>query len=71
MRDGVRRVTYISEVVGMEGDIITMQDLFTFDYTGEGADGKLQGNFKSQGIRPHFAEKASYFGLERALLEAV
>ena len=71
MRDGVRRVTYISEVVGMEGEIITMQDLFTFDYTGEGADGKLQGNFKSHGIRPHFAEKASYFGLERALLEAV
>ncbi len=71
MRDGVRRITYISEVVGMEGEIITMQDLFTFDYTGEGADGKLQGNFKSHGIRPHFAEKASYFGLERALLEAV
>lgn len=71
MRDGVRRVTYISEVVGMEGDIITMQDLFSFEYTGEGADGKLQGIFKSHGIRPHFAEKASYFGLERALLEAV
>ncbi len=71
MRDGVRRVTYISEVVGMEGDIITMQDLFSFEYTGEGADGRLQGNFRSHGIRPHFADKASYFGLERALLEAV
>lgn len=71
MRDGVRRITYISEVVGMEGDIITMQDLFTFEYTGEGADGRLQGNFRSHGIRPHFADKASYFGLERALLEAV
>ncbi len=71
MRDGVRRVTHISEVVGMEGDIITMQDLFTFEFTGEGSDGKLQGNFRSHGIRPHFAEKAGYFGLERALLEAV
>ena len=71
MRDGVRRVTYISEVVGMEGDIITMQDLFTFAYSGEGPDGKLQGSFKPHGIRPHFTEKASYFGLERALLEAM
>ncbi|WP_235830116.1 CpaF family protein [Algihabitans albus] len=70
MRDGVRRVTYISEVVGMEGEVITMQDLFSFAYAGEGPDGKLQGTFKSHGIRPHFTEKASYFGLERALLEA-
>lgn len=71
MRDGVRRVTYISEVVGMEGEIITMQDLFSYVYAGEGPDGKLQGSFKSHGIRPHFTEKASYFGLERALLEAM
>ncbi len=71
MRDGVRRVTHISEVVGMEGEVITMQDLFTFEYAGEGPDGRLQGTFKSHGIRPHFAPKAAYFGLERALMEAV
>jgi pilus assembly protein CpaF len=71
MRDGVRRITHVSEVVGMEGDVITMQDLFTFEFAGEAADGKLQGNFRSHGIRPHFAQKAAYFGLERALLEAV
>jgi pilus assembly protein CpaF len=71
MRDGVRRVTSITEVVGMEGDIITTQDLFTFQFTGEGADGMLRGNFTSSGIRPAFLPRAEYFGLDRALLEAI
>jgi pilus assembly protein CpaF len=71
MRDGVRRVTYITEVVGMEGDVITMQDLFTFDFKGERPDGRLMGEFKSTGIRPHFLPKASYFSLDKALLEAM
>ncbi|MEQ8388836.1 MAG: CpaF family protein [Alphaproteobacteria bacterium] len=71
MRDGVRRVTRISEVVGMEGEVITTQDLFTFEFTGEGADGRLQGDFKWSGLRPHFTEKARYFGLDRALLDAL
>jgi pilus assembly protein CpaF len=71
MRDGVRRVTQITEVVGMEGDIITTQDLFTYQYQGEGADGKLRGSFVSSGIRPAFLPRAEYFGLERALLEVV
>ncbi|WP_448206885.1 CpaF family protein [Azospirillum sp. sgz302134] len=71
MRDGVRRVTAISEVVGMEGDVITMQDLFTFDFKGERPDGRLYGEFKSAGIRPHFLPKAAYFGLDKALLEAM
>jgi pilus assembly protein CpaF len=71
MRDGMRRVTNITEVVGMEGDIITTQDLFTFDFEGENADGSLFGTFKSSGLRPHFATKAAYFGLERALLETL
>ncbi|HVJ52018.1 MAG TPA: CpaF family protein [Aliidongia sp.] len=71
MRDGVRRVTHVMEIVGMEGDIITSQDLFTYQYQGEGPDGKLRGNFHSAGIRPHFLPRAEYFGLDRALLEAV
>jgi len=71
MRDGMRRVTNITEVVGMEGDIITTQDLFSFDFEGENADGSLFGTFKSSGLRPHFATKAAYFGLERALLETL
>ncbi len=71
MRDGGRRITYVTEVVGMEGDVITTQDLFTYEYLGEGEDGKLLGNFKSAGIRPHFHSKAEYHGLHRALSEAM
>ena len=71
MRDGQRRVTYISEVVGMEGDIITTQDLFTYQFEGEGEDGAIKGNFKSSGLRPHFTPNAAYFGLDKRLMEAI
>jgi pilus assembly protein CpaF len=71
MRDGVRRVTAVTEVVGMEGDIITTQDLFTFEYEGEDDSGMIQGQFKSSGLRPHFAPQAAYFGLERKLMEVI
>jgi pilus assembly protein CpaF len=71
MRDGFRRVTQLTEVVGMEGDIITTQDLFTFQFQGEGADGKLRGAFQPSGIRPAFLPRAEYFGLDRALLEVI
>jgi len=71
MRDGVRRITHITEVVGMEGEVVTTQDLFTFEFEGEDADGKLYGSFKSSGLRPAFAANAKYFGLEKALLEAM
>ncbi|HEX2885561.1 CpaF family protein [Vineibacter terrae] len=71
MRDGMRRITHITEVTGMEGDVITTQDLFTFEFKGEGPDGKLLGVFKSSGLRPNFMPKAAYFGLEKALMEAM
>ncbi len=71
MRDGMRRITHITEIVGMEGDIITTQDLFNFEFEGEGLDGMLKGNFRSTGLRPHFAPKAAYFGLEKRLLECM
>src|SRR5579863_9459844 len=71
MRDGQRRVTQVTEVVGMEGDIITTQDLFTFQFQGEGADGKLRGAFQPSGIRPAFLPRAEYYGLDRALLEVI
>jgi len=71
MRDGQRRVTHLMEVVGMEGDIITTQELFTYQFQGEGSDGKLRGNFQSSGIRPAFLPRAEYFGLDRALLEVI
>ncbi len=71
MRDGVRRVTHIEEVVGMEGDIITTQTLFSFEFEGEGDDGNIRGRFRSSGLRPHFTPKAAYFGLEKQLVEAM
>jgi len=71
MRDGHRRVTHLMEVVGMEGDIITTQELFTYQFQGEGSDGKLRGAFQSSGIRPAFLPRAEYFGLDRALLEVI
>ncbi|HTJ63820.1 MAG TPA: CpaF family protein [Alphaproteobacteria bacterium] len=71
MRDGVRRITNITEVVGMEGDVITTQELFTFQVEGEGQDGRLIGKFISSGLRPAFAPKAAYFGLEKPLFECM
>jgi pilus assembly protein CpaF len=71
MRDGVRRITNITEVVGMEGDVITTQELFSYKFEGEGADGMLTGRFESSGLRPHFMPKAEYYGLDRMLIEAI
>ncbi len=71
MRDGKRRVTHVTEVVGMEGEVVTTQDLFTFEFTGEASDGTLTGEFRPTGLRPAFATRAAYFGLERSLMEVL
>ncbi len=71
LRDGSRRITHITEITGMEGEVVTMQDLFTCDITGEAPDGKLIVDFKNHGLRPHCLPKAAYFGLDKQLLEAV
>jgi pilus assembly protein CpaF len=71
MRDGVRRVTHVTEIIGMEGEVVTTQDLFTFEYQGESREGTLIGQYKSSGVRPHFTKRAAYFGLERALQQAM
>ena len=71
MRDGIRRVTNVTEVIGMEGDVITTQELFSYRYEGEHTDGRLKGRYESTGLRPHFTPRAEYFGLDRALLEAM
>jgi len=63
MRDGGRRITHIEEVVGMESGIISTQTIFEYKVKGMGADGKLQGEFESTGVRPRFLEQADYFGL--------
>jgi pilus assembly protein CpaF len=61
MRDGHRRIVSLTEVVGMEGDLITLQDLFNFNVTGEDANGKLMGDFKWSGIMPRFLRRAAYY----------
>ena len=61
-RDGHRRITHVSEVVGMETDMITMQDLFLFQPTGEAADGCIIGQFKWTGIMPRFLRRVAYYG---------
>jgi pilus assembly protein CpaF len=71
MRDGKRRISKVSEVVGMEGEVITTQDLFSFEFQGEGSDGQLVGQFRSSGLRPYFATRAEYFGLADKLLDAM
>ncbi|WP_286170932.1 CpaF family protein [Bacillus sp. NTK071] len=56
MKDGSRKITRITEVLGMEEDIIVLQDLFVFKETGRGPDGKVLGEFQSTGVRPHVSE---------------
>jgi pilus assembly protein CpaF len=63
-RDGSRRVTHVTEVVGMEGDVITLQDLFLFDYAaGYGENGEPLGTLKSTGLRPKFLDKLAAHGI--------
>jgi pilus assembly protein CpaF len=71
MRDGMRRITSITEVTGMEGDVIVTQELFSFQFEGENAQGVLVGSHRSSGLRPHFTPKAEYFNLDKALLEVI
>jgi len=71
MRDGVRRITQVSEVVGMEGEVVTLQDLFHYRFEGERADGTLAGRHVCSGFRPHFLPRADYYGLGEALLRAM
>jgi pilus assembly protein CpaF len=63
MRDGRRRITSITEVIGMEGDIITLQELFLFQQETSGADEAVAGRFLFTGVRPHFAARAEHAGL--------
>jgi len=61
---GSRKMTSLSEITGMEGDAITMQDIFTFEQTGVDENGKVQGRFRSGGIRPRFAPRLAAMGIE-------
>ena len=70
LRDGSRRVTNITEVIGMEGPVIVTQELFAFEYLDEGTDGRIIGEYRSAGLRPYTLDKAKQFGFDKALLEA-
>jgi pilus assembly protein CpaF len=71
MRDGVRRVVEVAYVAGLEGDVISMGNLFAFKYLGENADGTLRGTFEPSPARPRFLSRLEYFGLGNAFLDAL
>jgi pilus assembly protein CpaF len=65
LKDGSRRITHITEVVGMEGDVVTLQDIFTFDYrAGMDERGRFLGGLKSTGLRPRFMEELAEHGVK-------
>src|SRR5262245_15409668 len=72
LRDGSRRITHITEVIGMEGDVIITQDLVLYNIEGEDANGKIIGRHKSTGIgKPYFWDRARYFGEDKRLAAAL
>ncbi|MFN4099541.1 MAG: CpaF family protein [Pararhodobacter sp.] len=72
LRDGSRRITHITEVLGLEGDVPITQDLFVYDILGEDADGRIIGRHRSTGIgRPAFWDRARYFGEHERLSAAL
>ena len=64
LMDGKRKITSIQEITGMEGDVITMQEIYTFRQTGVNSDGEVSGHFQATGIRPKFADRLRSFGVE-------
>jgi pilus assembly protein CpaF len=71
MRDGVRRITQVEEVVGLEGEVITLSSLFSYRYIGENPDGTLKGVFEGRAVRPRFMSRLDYFGLGEAFMKAL
>ncbi len=63
LMDGSRKMLSFQEITGMEGDTITMQEIFAFEQTGDGTTGKVTGRFLSRGIRPKFASKLEGMGI--------
>ncbi len=63
LSDGQRKITSIQEITGMEGDIITMQDIFTYEQTGIAPDGTVLGHFRATGIRPRFIDRLRVHGI--------
>jgi pilus assembly protein CpaF len=70
-RDGGRRVTQVTEVCGMEGEVVTLNDIFKFEIRGESDNGRLTGVYHCSRSRPSFQERLSYFGLDKAWMAAL
>ncbi len=64
LTDGTRKIVSISEITGMEGDVITMQDIFVYEREGIGGQGQVLGQFRATGIRPRFTERLKAYGIE-------
>ncbi len=72
LRDGSRRITHVTEVIGMEGEVVTLQNLFVYEITGEDANGRIIGRHRSTGIaRPRFWERAEYYNETDRLSKAL
>ncbi|MBS0272578.1 MAG: CpaF family protein [Proteobacteria bacterium] len=76
MRDGIRRITEITEITGLEGDVIMMHDLYKFEYQEDVVDeesGKsyIRGVFKASGVAPHFMQRAQFYGLDKELKDSL
>lgn len=71
MRDGQRRIQQVTEVVGMEEDVITTNNIATFEYKGEDVHGKLSGSYSKPQAQPNFLSRLAYFGLDRAWVEVI
>jgi pilus assembly protein CpaF len=71
MRDGGRRVLQVSEVVGLEGEVVTMNDIFAFEFQGDDPTGRIRGRWVTPAIRPGFYDRLEYFGLGEAWMNAL
>ena len=71
LRDGSRKTTHVTEVTGMDGEVVTMQDLFVLEIEGEDEDGKLITKLKSSGLRPKFFDNARQFGVDKIVMDAM
>lgn len=71
MRDGQRRVIQISEVIGLEGEVITTNDIAAFEYEHEDVHGRISGTYRSTNAVPKFKSRLTYYGLDRAWAEAM
>jgi pilus assembly protein CpaF len=68
LSDGSRKLMQVSEIVGMEGDIITMQDIFVYEREGVAENDKVLGHFRATGIRPRFSDRLKSYGIDLSAL---